>query len=370
MALTNFAALTSEAKTVWARDMWKQARNRSFLGQFMGKTANAMIHRITELTKSEKGTRAVLTLVADLTGDGVNGDNQLEDNEEEMKAYDTVIQLDQLRHAVRIKGRLADQKSVVNFREQAKDKLSYWLSDRLDQLGFLTMSGVSYTLTNKGAARAGTTFANLEFASDNKAPSTNRHLRWDKSADAIVTDGDTTAITAEDTLTYNALVDAKAYCKDEYIRGVVGDGGEEIYHVFVTPQGMAKLKRDPDFKENLRHAFTRGKDNPLFAGANTYVVDGMYIHEFRHVFNTSKAAGGSKWGAAGAVDGQRVLICGAQAMGFADIGEAGWDEEKFDYGNQKGISSGRIFGMLKPQFFSNHTGEVEDHGVVVLDTAL
>ena len=71
MTVTNFNALTAEQKTVWSRQVWKQARNLAFTTKFMGKGPNSMIQRITELTKSEKGTRAVITLVADLEEDGV-----------------------------------------------------------------------------------------------------------------------------------------------------------------------------------------------------------------------------------------------------------------------------------------------------------
>ena len=106
MATTNFAALTSEQLTVWSRDFWRVARNNSFINQFAGSGSNAMVQRITELTKSEKGARAVLTLLADMTGDGVTGDNTLEGNEEQLKAYDIVVQLDQLRFANRLAGRL------------------------------------------------------------------------------------------------------------------------------------------------------------------------------------------------------------------------------------------------------------------------
>ena len=62
MALTNFAALTTEQLTAWSRDFWRVARNASFINQFAGSGSNAMVQRVTELTKSEKGTRAVLTL--------------------------------------------------------------------------------------------------------------------------------------------------------------------------------------------------------------------------------------------------------------------------------------------------------------------
>jgi N4-gp56 family major capsid protein len=104
-----------------------------------------MVQRITELTRSEKGTRAVITLLADMTGDGVTGDYTLEGNEEALRAYDIVINLDQLRFANRIAGRMADQKSVVNFRETSRDALAYAMADRMDQLAFLTLSGIAYT---------------------------------------------------------------------------------------------------------------------------------------------------------------------------------------------------------------------------------
>ena len=78
MALTNFAALQTEQKLAWAKDLWKVARNNSFMTQFTGTNANSMIQRVTELKKTEKGARAVFQLVADLTGDGVTGDYTLE----------------------------------------------------------------------------------------------------------------------------------------------------------------------------------------------------------------------------------------------------------------------------------------------------
>lgn len=112
--LTNFAALTSEQLTAWSRDFWRVARNKSFINKFAGSGPNAMVQRITDLTKSEKGTRAVFTLIAEASGDGITGDNTLEGNEEALRAYDMVVNIDQLRFANRIQGRMADQKSVVN----------------------------------------------------------------------------------------------------------------------------------------------------------------------------------------------------------------------------------------------------------------
>lgn len=360
---TNFAQLTNEQKTAWSMEFWKQARNYAFINKFLGKDSNSMIQQITELKKTEKGTRAVITLVADMEGDGVAGDRTLKGNEEKLKSYDKVIQLDQLRNANHNEGRMADQKSIVNFREQSRDKLGYWAADRMDQLAFLTLSGVSYSMKNNGTARVGSDLPYLEFAADVAAPSSKRYARWNGTSKSLEIGTGTGSVAAADTPTWGMLVEAKAAAKDHYIRGVMEKGGEEVFHVFLTPKAMAKLKLDADYLANVRNAAPRDLNNPLFSGT-TVKVDGMYLHEFRHVYNTSGAAGGSKWGAGGAIDGCQILFCGAQAMGFADIGNAEWNEESDDYGNSHGIAIAKIFGMLKPQFNSQYSGNtVQDHGV-------
>lgn len=364
MALTNFSLLTTEQKTVWSMDLWKAARNYSFLKPFLGKGPNSMIQQITELKKSEKGARAVITLLADLEGDGVPGDRTLEGNEEAMKSFDQVIRIDQLRHANRHEGRMADQKSVVEFRNNSKDVLAYWLAERLDQLGFLTLSGVSYSMKNNGVARVGSSLVDLEYAADVTAPTSRRKLRWNGTSGVFDINGATSSVAAADTPSWKMLVNLKAYAKDEYLRGVKGDGGDETFHVFLTPQAMAKLKMDPDYMQNLRHAQARSGDNALFSGSSVK-VDGLHIHEYRNVYNTSGASSGSKWGAGGAVDGCQVLFCGAQALAMADIGSPEWVEKGFDYDNQQGISVSKILGFLKPRFNSIYSGNtVQDFGVI------
>lgn len=369
MANTNFAALTSEQKTIWAKDLWRQARNLSFINQFAATGPTALVQRVTELTKSEKGARAVLTLVADMTTDGIAGDNTLEGNEEALKTYDQVIQIDQLRNANKHKGRMADQRSVVNFRETSKDVLAYWVADRIDQLAFLTLSGIGYNYANTGAARpASSQLKDLAFATDVKALTSNRWFRWSSSGGLVT--ANTASVAATDTPTYAMLVAAKAKAKATYMRGVRGPGGQETYHVFMHPLGLAKLKLDADFLANLRYSYMGTKDdNPLMNGSFV-MSDGLIIHEFRHVFNTTGAASGAKWGSGSAVDGQAVLLCGAQALGMADLGAPTWIEEGKDYENQQAISCGKIFGYLNPQYYNNYTGQVETFGVMRIDTAI
>jgi N4-gp56 family major capsid protein len=380
MALTNFGMLTGDQLQTWSRDFWRVARNMSFVNQFAGTGQNALVQRVTELTKSEKGTKANITLLADMTGDGITGDNTLEGNEEALRAYDITIELDQLRFANRIAGRMADQKTVVNFREQSRDALAYAMADRIDQLSFLTLSGVAYTHKTNGALRptsatAGHELVDLEFASDVSAPTSDRHRRISGTSIAA---GDTTAVTATDKLGYKHIVELKAYAKDNYIRGIRGAGNDEIFHMFVTPQQMANLKLDSDFLANVRNAGVRGASNSLFSGSASLMVDGVMIHEFRHVFSTEGAttgasgnagAAGYKWGANADVSGARALFCGAQSLAMADIGLPDIVEDTFDYENQAGISIGKIFGLRKPKYNSDVSGSVQDFGVICLDTA-
>lgn len=369
MSRTNFAALTAEEKTIWSMQFWKQVRNKSFVSKFVGSGESAMIQRVKELRKDEKGARCVMTLVADLEGDGVAGDNTLDGREEAMIQDEQVIRLDQLRHANINKGRMSDQKSVVNFREQSKDKLSYWMGDRIDQMAFLTLSGVSYGFHTDGRTRVGSQLTDLEFAADVSVPTTNRHFRWDASLGLQA--GDTTAVSVVDVPTYKMLVEMRARAEVTKLKPISGNGGDEVYHVFMHPYAFAKLRQDADYLANVRSAGSRGGSNELFAGTGgTVTQDGLVLHSFRHVFNNSALADGSRWGASTDVTGCRILMCGSQALGMGDIGTAAYVEEGKDYDNQQGISYGKIFGMLKPKFINNATRTTEDFGVLCVDVAI
>ena len=367
MAATNFAGLNSKQKIVWSRDVWSEARDRMFIKRFTGKSENNVIQLITELTKTEKGERVLLQLVADLVEDGVIGDNEREGNEEAMQNYEQEITIDLISHQVRNKGKLADQKTVIRFREQARNKLAYWLANRIDQLAFLMLSGVSFAYKNNGAPRPATSpFPSLSFAADVHAPTAKRHLRWD-SVNGLVA-GDTTQVDSTDVIGYRTIVDAMAYAKDHYIPPLMADG-KEYYIGLVRPGTLAQLKKDPDYIRAVIGAGPRSKENPWFTGG-IVTVDGLVLHEHRLVYSTLGAASGQKWGSGGLVNGTRSLIAGAQAMGMADLGPPDWEEKWFDYRSKQGISVDKMFGLLKPQFFSIYDNTVEDFSCLCIDHAL
>lgn len=361
--LTNFAALTPQQKLVWSRDVWKAARDGMFIKKFIGTDENSVIQRITELTKTEKGEQVIMHLVADLVEDGVIGDNEREGNEEAMQSYSQVLNIDLITHSVRNKGKLAEQKTVIKFREMGRDRLAYWLANRVDQLAFLTMSGISYAYQNNGAPRVNSPFPNLAFAADVSAPTSKRHLMWDGTSLAT---SNTATIANTYVPSYKMIVDLVAYAKEQYVKPLMS-GGKEYYIMFVQPGTLAALKKDADYQRAVVGVATKsGTESPWFTGA-TVTIDGVVLHEHRLVYNTKGAASGSKWGSGGLVNGTRSLLCGAQALGMADIGTPEWTEKMFQYDSQQGINIDKMFGLLKPKFHSIYSGSVEDFGVIAVD---
>lgn len=382
MALTDFAQGTTEVLTLWSRDLWKVARKKSFWEQFTGTDENSPLQRVTEFRKDEKGARAVITLVPDIGGNGVVGDRTLSGNEVNSTAYDQVIEVDQLRNGIKSKGKMTEQKSVVNFRTTARNQLGYWLARTRDEYTTLALSGVPLTKNIDGSNR---TFAGggagtydrvdeLAWATAIAAPSSKRIVHL--GASGAITDGAGTNAAAGTIrkMTYADIVKLKAMARERGIKPISGDGGNECFHLILCPTGMAQLKLDPDFIANVRHAGVRGDKNSLFQGtSNSLMVDGIMIHESFFVYTTRGAAGGAKFGATGADEGQRALMLGAQAMAVGDIGRPEWSEADVDdYGNQPGISVGHIFGLRKTGFKGSWDDptNVQDFGCLCVDTGL
>lgn len=377
MALTDFAALTSEELKLWAKDTWKVARKRSFWEKFTGSNENAPLQRINELKQDVKGAKAIITLVPDVSGPGVVGDQTLSGNEASMSSYDFVFQVDQQRQGVKSKGRMAEQKSVVDFRKTARNSLGYWLANMRDTLITLKLSGIAFSKNLDGSAITfGGTYDDLTTLGFATAvvPSSKRKLYL--GASGAITDGvgtDAAAGTIRD-LTYADIVNLKAIAKTRGIKPVRSDNGNDLYHLVLHPKQFAKLKLDSDFIANIRNAGVRGDKNALFAGTtDSIIVDGVAIHETMYVYNTLGLASGSRFGATGVDHGARALLLGAQAGGVADIGDIMWDEaDTDDYGNQPGIAIAKIWGVGKTQFKGSwdDASNLQDFGIITVDTKI
>jgi N4-gp56 family major capsid protein len=369
MAVTAFGSMTDLEKKIWSAQVTKQGRDENFFlsNGFVGKNTADMskpIHRVTDLTKDGRGTKCVLPLVADLSGTGITGDNVLEGNEEALITDSQTIQIDQLRNGVRNQGRMSEQATVLRFRTQAKDALSFWLADLQDELMFLTLQGRAYTLQTDGATRSSSGLANLTFASDVVAASSNR-IVYAGSATSEAT------ITASDTMTWDLVTQTKAFAKRKRMKPVRA-GGRGFYILVLSTEQCRDLEQDDDYKTLTSQAMPRSVSNPLFKNAKKIIND-VVVYDHPKVYNTLGLSSGSKWGSGSTVDGAQAIMMGAQAMGFAQLGDLGngfEESDNTDYKNRPAIAVGRIFGLLKPQFKSKYDSNgTEDYGTVALDTA-
>jgi len=367
MATTDFGALSAAKKKIWAAETWKEGRDQSFwfANGFVGKSDSDMnrpVHRITKLTKTERGTECVMQLVSDLLGDGVVADNELEGNEESLVNSAQTIRVDQLRHGVKSAGEMSEQETVIRFRAEARMKLSFWIADKMDELGHLTIAGRAYTLNTDGSARGASQLPQISFASDVVAASTNR-IMYAGAATSEAT------LTASDTVDWNLLVTAKTMAKRKRLRPI-RQNGKEYYAIVLSTEQMRDLLQDTIYQTIVSRAGERGSSNPLFKNA-TAVVQGVILYDHNKIYTTQGLAAASKWGAGGNVEGAQAQLFGAQAMGFATIGDTFTREsDNTDYGNRPGLAYGRKFGVLKPQFPSRADGQsIEDFGTIAIKTA-
>lgn len=369
MAFTAFGASQTQFKRAWVAETVKAYRQKSFWEKFMGKDANNIVQRITELKKTDKGDRAMIGLKANMKASGVVGDNDIDGRREALETYWVEIHTDQLRKSVASKGRVDDQQSVLDFRSEAKDSLSDWRAQINDDLMFLAASNISFAYNTDGSLRAvgaEDLLTQLEYAGDvGAAPTSNRFFSFDGTN---LVAGNTANIAAAYVPKYGALVDLCAEAKTRGVKPLVINGQEVYVHV-VHPKTFARYKKDADFRDVLINAGERGLKNPIFTGSAGFTVDGILFHTSNKVFNTAGAASGAKWGAGGAINGTRSLLLGQQAMAWADLwGSGDWHEETLDAGAKNAITLAQYTGILKPKFMSRLDGDtVQDFGAICLD---
>lgn len=347
MAATDFAALSDANKRLWMTEIIAAGRDESFFESngMISTAMNSPVQLITEMTETERGAECVMQLVSDMTSDGVVGDNLMEGNEDVLYNDSTVIRLDQLRNALRHKGRMSEQRTVLRFRTLSREKLGFWLAEKTDELFFLTLAGMDYSKKLDNSTRTGSQLPSLAFNADVTAPSSGRK-KFGGTATA------TTNITISDTVTWNSVVTMQAYAKRKKMRPIRG-GGRDHYILLLGPEGMRDLKKDSTYQSNVGRAGVRGPDNPLFRNAVAN-IDGVLIYEHNKVPNTHGLTSGTdKWGSGNNVEGAQGFLIGAQALGFSKIGGAQYNEsDNKDYNNRPAIAVGRMMGMLKPQFTS------------------
>ena len=347
MAITAFGTNDAQTVKIWSSLTMREALKKTLMNKFLGSGKDSILQRLTDL-ESSAGDTIKYDLLMQMTGAGVTGDNRMRDNEEALVYYQDSVVIDQLRNAHAFR-RMSQQRTLHDMRTDAKTNLSEWFAGTYDTYMFDFLCGNT----------------NQDFANTGTAPDADHYIMSGDVAktDVIATDED--SLSNNDQIQLADLDYAKEAAKTltPPIRMVNIDGGD-YYVAVLHSYSVTDLRLDiansayvswPDIQ---MYANKRGLTNPIFTGA-LGVYNGVILYESTRIYSPVSNV-------------RRNLFLGAQAGVFA-IGSAydsienervgkdnlmSWFEQTDDYGNEKGISVGQIFGMKSTKFNSKDFGKI------------
>lgn len=324
----------------WSSEVFGEYLGNNPFYNFMGNTSNNVIQVREELTKAS-GDAITVQLRAKLTGAGVTGETALKGNEEDLIFYDQKISVDTLRHAVMLRGEMSEKRVAFDLRNQAREALVDWASDKM-------RSDIISAMTDTSVGRDRSRY--IYGATD---------ANWDGTHTTALATVDASA----DKLTTEMISKAKRKAMLEGSRKVrpfqlkQGNKVEEIYVLFAHPYAVRDLLNDQAFKDVNVHIPTSFGDSVLVHGQRYKGMwDGVMIFECTEMPTVAGA------GDAG-IDVAHNVLCGAQAVSIAWGKRTNYKEDSDDYGHENGFAIDEIRGVEKLVF-----GGI-DHGVVNVFTA-
>ena len=314
----------------WAKELQVEVGKEIYFSKFMGEGPGNAIH--VKQVEEGVGKDVTFGLVTQLTGSAITGDNDLEGSEQNLATYSNTVSLNQKRLAVRDTGKFENSKVLYNFRSTALDLLKQQYAELIDADIFSALTATTANHAYYSAEAGG-------YSADGTDPKT--------------------ALGAGDKIALDDISAMKTIAKiggafNYKIRPLRVDG-KEYYVLILHPEVAYDLFTLSDWQTAQREAQVRGNDNPLFSGA-LGVWDGVVVHSHESI-STFDDGGGA------AVKGARNIFMGAQAACFADNSGMNWIEKTFDYGNQLGISAGKIYGVGISDYNN------KDYGVIQYMTA-
>jgi len=369
--MANTITIDALRKELWSKELLDDVmRDVTNVMGFAGEDENNVIQIKRELMK-EKGDTQTFGLVARLSGDGVTGDDELEGNEEAMTSFSEQVSIDQIRNAVRLKGKLDAQKVIYDQIAQARSNLRVWMKEYIVRQMFFKLGGVTNTTlvdtagNTIGVRAAWSNTPDFIPDADTADGLGNRYLRAARSGAGDGTDN----LVAGDTMTLDEVTNVATLAKlaQPQIQPIERDG-DSFYVMFLHPYQARDIRKSSDWKTAQQDAQRRGEKNPVFRGALGFWSNVLLLeNEFVPWLDVSEAGNSFRGAATGtdaAVDMARALLCGRQAVLYAEASNPeALVVEQFDYKNKDGVAGSFIGGLQKAMFNS------KEFGVIALDTA-
>lgn len=334
MAATDYPLNHPLAVKHWAPGLMKEALKKTHALQFMGKDTNSLIQIKTELNKAA-GDRVRFGLRQQLNGAGIQGDNTLEGNEEDLVTYYKDVIIDQLRHAVRSAGKMSEQRVPFSVREEGKDGLADWWADRMDTAFFNQLCGAT------GVSDVRYTGMQATIAPDSD------HLVVAAATGSTSEDSLSNTSVAKFNLNFIDIAVEKAKLAVNAMRPI-SINNERKYVMFLHPYQVTDLRTNTSTGQWLdiqKAAMSGGQvsKSPIYTGA-LGEYNNVILHESTRIPTGLVNA-----------SARRAVLCGAQAGSIAFGRGYGknvfeWVEEMFDFKNQLGVAAGCIWGLQKNRF--------------------
>lgn len=366
--MANTVTIDALRQELWSKELLDDVmRDVGNVMRFMGEDDNSVV-KVSRNLKKQGGDVETFGLVARLSGFGITGDDELEGNEESMSSFAEQVAIDQIRNAVRLKGKLDAQKVVYDQIKVARENLRKWMKEFLAQQIFLKMGGVTNTtLVDVNGIVVGTRalWSNTpDFIPDADEAYTGTRYRY------LNAGGVTTAsLSSSNKLTLDTVTEAAtaATLASPKINRITGDG-EDFWVMYVHPLCARDLRKSSDWKTAQENAKVRSDNNPVFRGALGFWSNVLLLeNEFVPWLDVSVAGNSFRGAATGtdcAVDTARNLLCGSQACLIAEASNPdALVVEQFDYKNKDGVACNYIGGVQKPIFNS------KEYGVIAVDAA-
>jgi len=352
MAVTAFGTNDAQTVKIWSKLLMREALKLTLFKKFLGDGKRAIIQRLKELERTA-GDSIKYDLLMQMTATGVEGDNKMIGNEEALVYHQDSVSINQLRNAHAFKA-MSQQRTLHNMREDAMTNLADWYSMKYDDYMFRYLGG------DTSMSFAGNTGVVAD---------TDHYIVTGNVSHTGTIATDEANLGSDDQIALSDLMYAKEKAKTitPPIRPAMIEG-EEYYVVVLHPYSVTDIKLNisestyTNWGDVQMYANRRGLKNPLFTGA-LGVYEGLILFESSRIFSPSSNV-------------RRNLMLGAQAGVFAqgnaystidqrEVGKGNmfkWYEEKTDYGNEKGVAAGSIFGMKKTRF------NAKDYGCIAMSS--
>lgn len=338
--VTEFGTNDVQTVKLWSKMLFRETLNRMWFKRLVSAGENAIIRRITELEK-QAGDTVKYDLLRAMTQEGVAGDDPMEGFEEGLTYEQDEVYIDQRRigHAFR---RMSQQRTVHQLRVDARSNLAERFSELYDMIMFAQLCGVTgdaagWVLTAATAAHAGNVLQDPD-------GSDSDHF-YDTGGSPVNLKTDVIDYMVERATTIKPLIKPASF------------EGADHYIYIMHPYSVTDLRTDTTaaaWRDIVSLVQVRGEKNPLFTGA-LGVWNNVILHSTPRLPRTStgtlshqlflgSGAGVVAWGNAYSKLDQDGPLGGDNMMS--------WFERKKDYGNERGVAAGAIFGV-KPCTFGD-----------------